>query len=252
MSSRLSLLALGVGVYLAVAIGSFPASLAYRWFGPEGLTLAAVDGTIWSGQAEHGAAAGLTFSNLRWQLHPTALLTGTLSVSAEAELVDGLASARITASSERLVLNDVRVSASLESIRNRFALGDVSGQLSLSLPRFETVGGVPVAAEGTLTVSNLYSAPLIPIEGVKTIPLGNFRAELATGEQPGIVAHVTDEGGPLELAGRITLAPDRSYTMDVLVKPRPDAPQVLVEGLLIVTGEPNAEGRRRLLQQGTL
>ena len=145
MSSRLSLLALGIGVYLAVAIGSFPASLAYRWFGPEGLTLASVEGTIWSGQAEHGAAAGLTFSNLRWQLHPAALLTGTLSVSAEAELPDGLASARITASSERLVLNDVRVNASLASIRDRFALGDVSGQLDLSLQRFETVAGILVA-----------------------------------------------------------------------------------------------------------
>jgi general secretion pathway protein N len=252
MSSRLSLLALGVGVYLAVAIGSFPAALAYRWFAPEGLTLAALEGTIWSGRAGYGSAAGLSFANLRWQLHPAALLTGKLSVSAEADLADGIASANIVASSARLELSDVRVSASLESIRERFALGDVSGHFGLSLPRFELVDGVPVAAEGTLTVADLHSPPLIPIEGVTSIPLGSFKAELATGDQPGIFAVVTDQGGPLELMGRVTLAPDRSYTMDVLVKPRADAPQVLVEGLQLVTGEPNAEGRRRLLQQGTL
>jgi general secretion pathway protein N len=251
MSSRWSLLALGIGVYLAVAIGSFPASLAYRWFGPDGLALAAVEGTIWNGRAAHGAAAGLSFSNLRWQLHPAALLTGKLSLSAEASLAGGLASARLAASSERLELTDVRVSAKLENISEQLALGDVSGQLGLSLSRLELVAGVPVAATGFLTVADLYSAPLIPIEGVTSIPLGNFRAELSAGEQPGIVALVTDEGGPLELTGRITLKPDRTYTMDALIKARADAPPELATGVELVTGEPNAEGRRRFLQQGS-
>jgi len=252
MSSRWSLLALGIGVYVAVAIGSFPASLAYRWFGPEGLTLAAVGGTIWNGRAAYGTGAGLSFSNLNWQLHPVALLTGKLSLDAEAALANGLASAKLAASRDRLELTDVRLSASLESFSEQFALGEVSGQLGLSLSRLELVGGVPVAAAGTLTVADLFSAPLIPIEGVTSIPLGNFRAELTTGEQPGIVALVSDEGGPLELTGRITLAPDRSYTMDALIKTRADAPQELVQGVELVTGEPNAEGRRRFLQQGTL
>lgn len=251
MSSRFSLLALGIGVYLAVAIGSFPATLAYRWFAPDGLTLAAVEGSIWSGRAAYGSAAGLSFSRLRWQLHPMALLTGKLSLSAEADLAAGNASANVTASSERIELTDVRVSAKLESFRQQFALGEVSGNLSLSLSRLELVAGVPVAAAGTLTIADLYSAPLMPIEGVTSIPLGNFRAELTTGEQPGIVAHVTDEGGPLELEGRITLAPDRSYSMDALIKPRADAQQELVMGVDLVTGEPNAEGRRRFLQQGS-
>jgi len=250
MSSRFALLALGLGVYLAVAIGSFPAALAYRWFGPAGLTLAAVEGTIWNGSAAYGTAAGLSFSDLRWQLHPVALLTGKLSVSAEAGVADGIASTRLTASSERLEFADVRVSANLESFRQQFNLGEVSGKLNLSLSRLELVAGVPVAVAGTLTVADLQSAPLLPIEGVTTIPLGNFRAELTTGEQPGIVALVTDEGGPLELTGRISLAPDRSYSMDALIKPRAEAPAELVQGVALVTGEPNAEGRRRFLQQG--
>jgi general secretion pathway protein N len=251
MSSRISLLALGLGVYLAVAIGSFPASLAYRWFGPQGLTLAAVEGTIWNGSAAYGSAAGLSLSGLRWELHPVALLTGKLSLSAEAAVADGIARTSLTASSERLELTDVRVSASLESFSRQLNLGDVSGKVNLSLSRLELVAGVPVAVAGTLTVADLYSAPLIPIEGVTTIPLGNFRAELTTGEQAGIVALVTDEGGPLELTGKITLAPDRSYSMDALIKPRAEAPMELVQGVELVTGEPNAEGRRRFLQQGS-
>ena len=252
MSSRFSLLALGIGVYLAVAIGSFPATLAYRWFAPDGLLLAAVEGTIWNGQAAYGTAAGLSFSGLRWQLHPAALLTGKLSLSTEANVAGGLASARLAASSERLEFSEVRVSAKLEHLREQFALGEVSGQLALSLSRLELVDGLPVAAVGTVTVADLQSAPLVPIEGITSIALGNFRAELTAGDQPGIIALVTDEGGPLELTGRITVSPDRSYNMDALIKPRADAPQELVQGVEFVTGEPNAEGRRRFLQQGSL
>jgi general secretion pathway protein N len=252
MSSRFSLLALGVGVYLAVAIGSFPAAVADRWFGPEGLTLAVLDGTIWNGRAAYGEAAGFPFSDLRWQLHPLALLTGKLSVTAESKLAGGLASGRVLASGSRIDFSDVRASATLESLSQRFALGEISGRLNLSLSRLELVDGSPVAAVGTLTIADLYGAPLIPMAGVTTIPLGNYRAELAPADQPGIVAVVKDEGGPLELSGRISLAPDRSFSLDALIKARPGAPEVLVQGVEIVTGEPNAEGRRRFLQQGTL
>ena len=252
MTSKWSLLALGLGVYLAVAIGSFPAGVAYRWFAPDELRLASIEGTIWNGRAAYGAAGGFPFSDLRWPLHPAALFTGRLSLSAEARLVDGLASANIVASGGRVELTDVRASASLQSLRELLSLGDTSGRLSVSLPRLELVDGAVQGVEGTVTVSELYAAPLIPTEGVTSILLGNFRADLSSPEGSGIVAVLHDEGGPLELAGRATLAPDRSYTLDALLKARPEAHEMLVQGIEIVTGEPNAEGQRKFVQRGTL
>lgn len=252
MSPRWSLLALGFGVYLAVAVGSFPASLAYRWFGPEPLRLASIEGTIWNGRAAHGAVAGLPFADLRWQLHPAALLTGRISLTAESRIADGFANASVEAAKGRLELRDVRASLRLESVRSVLNLGAVQGDLSVALDRLELSGGLPVVAEGRLTLGNLVAPPLFPTPGVTSIPLGNYRAELTAGDQPGIVATVTDEGGPLELAGRVMLAPDRSFTLDALIRPRPEAPAVLVEGLELVTGEPNATGHRKFVQQGTL
>jgi len=36
------------------------------------------------------------------------------------------------------------------------------------------------------------------------------------------------------------------------LKPRPDAPQELVDGINVMTTEPDAEGRRRLMLNGSL
>jgi general secretion pathway protein N len=252
MSSRYSLLALGLGVYLAVAISSFPAALAYRWFAPDALKLASLEGTIWRGSADYGAVAGLPIFDLRWQLHPATLLTGRIGLTTVARLPDGLASARLLASSRQLELTEVRANLSLQSMRDVIAQGAVSGRLSLSLNRLDLVDGVPVAAEGSVALADLVAPPLVPMEGVTSIALGNYRAELTSAEQPGILALVNDEGGPLELSGRVQLAPDRSFTLDALIKPRPGAPEVLVQGLELVTGEPNATGHRRFVQQGSL
>ena len=44
----------------------------------------------------------------------------------------------------------------------------------------------------------------------------------------------------------------RTYAIDALVEPRAGAPEMLVEGLKIMTAEPDAEGRRRLNLTGSL
>jgi hypothetical protein len=44
----------------------------------------------------------------------------------------------------------------------------------------------------------------------------------------------------------------RTYSIDALIEPRAGAPESLVEGLKIMTAEPDAEGRRRLSLTGSL
>ncbi len=252
MSTRLSLLALGLGVYLAVAVMSFPASLAYRWFAPDALALAAVEGTVWQGHAAHGGVDGLAFANLQWRLHPAALLTGALRVTAEAEFASGFARADVVAAGRTLELTEVRASTELAAFRSVLPLGDVSGQVSLALERVELVDGFPVAAVGEARVADLSVPPLIPMRGVTTIPLGNYLARFTPAEAPGVLALLSDQGGPLELTGRISLAPDRSYVLDTLIRPRADASPVLVDGLEMVTEPPNAEGQRKFRLTGSL
>ena len=252
MKSKLSLLALGLGAYLAFVLVSFPASVAHRWFAPDALQLAAVDGTIWRGSAAYGGVGGLAFSNLRWQLHPAALLTGTVSVTAEARLADGFVSASVDATANRVEMSGVRAATSLATLRDAIGFGDVSGQISVELQSLELVDGWPVAAVGEARVRDLAAPPLMPVSGMSTIALGHYLARFTAGDEPGIVAALADEGGPLELTGRLSVMPDRSYLFDALIRPRADAPDALVQGLDFVAGEPNANGQRKLVQSGTL
>ena len=233
MASRVSLLALGIGAYLAFAIASFPASIAHRWFGSE-LALAAIDGSVWQASAAYGGFQGLVFSDLRWQLHPAALVTGRLHVSAEARLADGLARTELTYRGGNMVLSNLRLSSSLASFGEILAEDDIGGSVSVSLERLELVDGWPVSASGTARISALLWPPLIPVPGVTTIPLGNFLVRFTATDQPGVAAFVNDEGGPLELEGRVDLTPDRTYHLTARIKPRADASNELVQGLMIM------------------
>lgn len=256
MSSRFSLLALGIGVYLAVIVASFPASLAHRWFSPDSVRLAAVEGTIWQGSAAQGAVAGVAFSALRWRLEALSLLTGKIRLSAEARFSDGFLSAELVASGNEVRLSDVRLSANLavfrEAWRDAMSIDNISGQIRVSLATLELVNGWPVSAEGSLELSELAAPPLIAMDGVNSIPLGNYRVQFTQTDEPGIVAVINDAGGPLELSGRLSLLPDRSYEFDSLVKPRAGASDMLVQGIEIWSPDATADGRRKFVQRGTL
>ena len=249
--SRASLLALGIGAYLAFAIVSFPASIAQRWFAPDTLALAGIEGTIWRGSAEYGGYAGLAFSDLQWQLHPTALLAGRISLDAEARLTDGFLRTALTVSGGGIRFRDLAATTNLSALGSVLPLPGVRGNLSLALDELELVDGWPVAAAGTVRVANLSAPPLIPVTGVSSIALGDYSARLTTTESVGIEAVVTDDGGPLELSGHADLGSDRSYHLTSKIRPRADASPELVEGLKFMAPA-DAEGWHDIEQRGTL
>jgi general secretion pathway protein N len=250
MSSRVSLLALGLGAYLAFAIVSFPASIAHRWFSPDSLALAGVEGTIWNGRAAYGGIEGLAFSDLSWQLHPAALLTGRLGLDVETRLADGFVRTGVSVSGGGVRFRDLAATTRLEALGSLTPLVGVSGNLSLSLDRLELVDGWPQAASGTVRIAGLSAPPLIPVTGVASVALGNYLARLTTTDD-GIAAIVNDEGGPLELEGRVDLAGDRSYVLTSRIRPRADASDELVEGLRFMAPA-DAEGWHSLPLNGVL
>jgi hypothetical protein len=254
LGSKFSLLALGLGAYLTFVVVSFPASVAYRWFAPAAVQLAGIDGTVWRGSAAYGSYGDgdLGFSDLRWQLHPTALLTGRLSLSTEWRLTDGSAVANVTASKNRIELTDVRAETSLQNLRALLPLGETEGLVRVRLQSLEIVDGWPASANGELTVSGLSVFPFMPSANQGLIPLGDFEARFAPQETPGILGVVNDRGGPLELSGRISLTPDRMYRIEALIKPRAGAPKELVDGVNFMTGPANAQGQRDFEISGEL
>lgn len=231
-SSRLSLIALGVGAYIAFALATFPASVAARWFVPDTIAVAGVEGTVWRGSAAFGGVSGLTLSDIRWRLQPAQLLIGRLSLDLDARLGDGFVRTGMTVTPSRVRFDTLRAGINLATVGSLLP-ADASGNASVELETLELADGWPVQVSGTARVADLASSPWIPIPGVTSLRFGNFIARITTTDDQ-VVAVVNDEGGPLELEGSTRLTPDRRYRLEARVKPRAEASEALVQGLAFV------------------
>jgi hypothetical protein len=246
-------LALGVGAYLAFVIASFPAGTAYRWFGSDNVVLAGVQGTLWSGRAAAASAAGVALQDLRWRVRPAALFVGRVSVDLEARLLDGFLNASVSASPSRVRLTDVRASTSIAALRGVLPVSGVRGQASASFSELLIEGGWPTTAVGELRLAQLEAAPF-GMSSARLVPIGDYLVRFQPSATPesGLAAVFNDTSGPFEVAGTLALDARRAYTLEALIKPRAGANPDLVQGLALMTPEPDAEGRRRLTLTGSL
>jgi general secretion pathway protein N len=236
-SSRLSLIALATGAYLAFAVATFPASLAARWFAPDTISLAGVEGTVWRGSAAYGGVSGLAVADMRWRLQPLALLTGRLSFTLDTRLADGFVRTGLTVAGSRISFVDLDLAAIRSVLPSDVAPAELYGNAGVELDVLDLVDGWPVRASGTVRIADLVSSPLIAVPGVTTLAFGSFMARVSPSDG-GVVAVVSDEGGPLEVAGSARLEPDRRYRIEARIKPRANAHPVTVQGLQIIDSSP--------------
>jgi general secretion pathway protein N len=250
--SRWSWLALGVGAYIAFTLATFPAGVALRWFAPANITFAGVAGTLWSGSAATCSVDGFTVESLRWRLRPTALFVGRISANVEARIPDGFVSGDVSATPSSVQFSDLRGATSLPALAGVLPLSGVRGQASVALESLVLEDGWPAAAVGELKLAGLESLPLIPDGRGAYVPLGDYTVTLVPAPAGELAATFVDNGGPLEVQGTAKLDASRTYSIDALVEARANAPEMLVQGLTLMTGDPDAEGRRRLSLTGPL
>ncbi|HUQ53184.1 MAG TPA: type II secretion system protein N [Gammaproteobacteria bacterium] len=250
--SRWSWWAVGFGAYVAFTLATFPAGTALHWFAPAELTAAGVTGTLWSGSAASCSIAGFTAEALRWRVRPTSLLLGRIRAEVEARIPDGFVSGLVTASSSAVRFNDLRGATSLPALASVLPLKGMRGQASVALSELVLDNGWPATIVGELKLAGLETVPLIPDGSGSLLPLGDYTITFQPAPAGALAAMFVDNGGPLEVSGSFNMDDTRVYAIDALVEPRADAPETLVEGLKIMTGDPDAEGRRRLSLTGSL
>ncbi len=250
--SRWSWWAVGFGAYVAFTLATFPAGTALRWFAPPGMTFAGVAGTLWSGSAASCSVEGFTVEQLRWQTRPTQLLLGRVAAAVEARIPDGFVSALVTASSGAVGFRDLRAATSLPALANFVPIRGMRGQASLQLDELVLENGWPTTIVGQLKLVGLETVPLIPDGSGSLLALGDYTVVFRPAPRGALAAEFVDDGGPLEVSGTLNMDDARVYVIDALVEPRAGAPEALVEGLKIMTAEPDAQGRRRLNLTGSL
>jgi general secretion pathway protein N len=246
-------LALGVGAYVVFALSMFPAGAAVRWFVPPEVMLNGVQGTVWSGSAANGTVAGFPLQDLRWRLRPWTLVMGRIAGDVEVRLPDGFVNSAFTATTRRMTLSNLRGGTSLATLGATVpALRGTRGQASVELSTLELENGWFNEVRGSLKIAALEITPFIPNGSSNLLPLGDYTVTFGDAPPQSIAGRFIDNGGPLEVAGTVTLDKAREFAFDALIKPRPGAPQMLVDGLNPVTADPDANGRRRLTLSGSL
>lgn len=233
MKRLIPCLLLGIAIYLVALLALLPAQRALAWVQPalasRGVSLAvgSVSGSIWNGRVEGLQVASLPLVQADWDVSPLSLLTGAIGADVRARSGDARANGYASAGfGGSVVLKETegQVPAALIAGRLPFPVL-VDGDILLNLGRLVLEDGRPVSAEGVLVWSDAR------ITAPQPVALGNLKLTLEPRDEGGIVARVSDGGGPLEASGDITFEPDGRYHLQVLLAARADAEPALRQSL---------------------
>lgn len=250
--SKFSWIALGAGAYLAFLLTLFPASTAYRWFAPDSLRLAGIEGTLWSGRALLGSVGRFGLNEIQWRLQPWPLLLARIGGQVQARLANGFLETEIEATFTETTLRNLRASISLDGLQELLPLGGIEGYVSAELSELRIQGRWPVGATGEIRLGELEVPLIFTPSSDSLIALGNYRIRFVDSSNGVLVGNFEDQGGPLEVSGSLRLSPDRAYVIEGVVRTRPEAPVELSQGLEFMTAPPDASGQRAFSLSGSL
>lgn len=235
----------GFLVLLVVLTVTFPARVAYRWLAPPDLQLSGISGSIWNGTAAEGLAGGAYLRDISWRMKPAALLTGKLAFETSASPASGSMNTDVAVGLDGdLSLTNLSGSVPLDLVHNAFQQAGISGDLALQFEELVLANGVPVAANGSVTVANFFARDL------SAGAIGDYRAEFTTADNR-ITAIVEDVSGVLDVSGVITINADRSYSFVGEVAALPGAPPS-IEQQLRYLGTADERGQRPFRFEGQM
>jgi general secretion pathway protein N len=245
MPNARCLIAVGVAALVVGLVATFPARIAYRWFGPDEVALSGISGSIWNGAATQGSAGGLYLSELAWRFRPLSLLSLKAGYAVSGRLPAGFIESKVAfGPGGRVYLDDLATAVPLAYLDPLLPMTGIGGDVTVQFRRLTLAEGFPATADGTLSISGLILRPLSPSA------LGDFRAVFQTDD--GVIsALVEDVSGVLDVNGNLILQSDRTYSFVGQVAADANAPAAVVEQLRFL-GSPDQQGRREFRFEGSL
>jgi len=201
------------------------------------------------GNWHHGGCRWLRVENfvcrdLRWQLHPLALCTGDLTLTAAFTTTDdGAMQGTVTANGMGLEITGLNARLPLAWLTAwQQSMGiRAQGTAEAELSRLAIRKGRLTAAQGTIRLNDL--------EVDQRLRLGTLAVTLTT-TADGVEARIKDTGGPVQLQGLLTLTGDHGYTLRGFCAARADDPNL--KDALALFGPPDEKGRIPFSQQGQI
>ena len=246
MTNWRRLILIGVFTLIVGLIVKFPARVAYAWFAPaDVVAIAGIDGTVWRGTAQSADISGIYVGDIEWRFKPLALFTGRLAYSISARPQFGTLVTDVAVSpSGSIKLSAFESNMSLQPIGSMIGVQGLRGTAAARFERVEITDGFATAADGAIDVRGLV-VPLVSRDSI-----GDYRAEFFT-QEAGVIASLEDTNAIIDVAGRLTLATDRSYELLTQLAPKPETPQQLREQIQFLPSG-DAPGRHELRLMGEL
>ena len=239
------LIFLGVVVFLAVMLATFPAKVAYDWGSPAEFRLSGITGSIWNGSAAEGIAGGAYVRNITWQFQPMSLLSGKLGFRTSSYPASGSMNAEVAVSPNgNLTLSNLSGNVPLDLVHPVFQQSGIRGDIALQFAKIVISDGTPILAAGSVTVTNFF------VPGLSSSRIGDFRADFQT-SNGNVTGSVEDMSGVLDVAGTISLNQDRSYSFVGLVAPTNMTPPSIINQLRFL-GSANEQGQHEFRFEGQL
>jgi len=213
------LLALGIAAYLLILITTFPAARVTGMLEERvpDLSIQAVSGSVFSGQAGRVIWQDLDLGPVHWQFRPVALLLG--SVEYLAELTHPANHGQLTAGvslTGRVYAQDLELVVLPDRVLNHYSPVEVttSGELLLA---FEEIDLADMFSN--TTTGRVAWRDAVILEPVNMV-LGQL--ELGVQGSPEELVGEVIEGGALGAAGEVSLSRDSRYRIELLLQPGVD------------------------------
>jgi len=247
MRSPARLAALGALLFLVFLITLWPARVAIGWLVPPGAALTGVSGTVWEGAAARVRIGVMDVGSLRWEARPFSFLMLRPTWRLEASRPDGFAKATVEIpGTSELRVTGLELSTTLDALGSWINVAGSRGNLSARVDELTLASGRIAALAGQVVLDSLQ--PL----GMRDVDLGSFQIEVPSGQSGPFSGTVVAISGPLILEeARIDIQPDGRFLVEGLVAPKPDAPEMIVQGLQFL-GQADARGFRRFREEGAL
>jgi general secretion pathway protein N len=240
-------LVLGTGAYLLIVVATFPARQAVNFLEKQipGLSLQAVDGTIFSGQAGQLALSGQVLGQLGWSFRPLALPLGRIEyhVTLDGPVFTGSGNLG-TGPGADLVAHDVTGEIKPDLLQERYVPVPVktAGPVMLTLDTLRIEDGFP---DELAAVLHWQDAILMePVE----LALGQVEVSLgSTGDS--IAGEISNTAGETDVSGDFSILAAGKYRFQLLLKPGPGVAPGFVD-MLGSYGKPQAGGAYLITDSG--
>lgn len=239
-------IAFGVAAYLLIVFFTLPAIRVVGYIEQQvpGLSLSAVSGSVFNGQAGHLSYQDTALGAVHWRFQPLALLTGRVGYQLEFSSPDGPGRADVGITfAGNAYGRDIDLHLQADAIINQYSPVAVraSGEINLLVETVKMNDVFPPELDGKAVWKS--AAILSPVEmvfGDTVMDLQRVGSELV-----GLVENAGDFG----VAGEVAMAPGGKYRIDLLLSPNAAVSEDTVL-LLENTTTVQAGGKYRLRSAG--